>query len=97
MDQAIAAVACAAGGSMISSRAFDFAPGEQVAALVLPVFGTQRIGGGVIFNNVENFVGSTFPGRPVDRAPRYQSTCRQCGAPHEPRATGCEYCLTPKA
>lgn len=67
-------------------------------AIVLPtVYGTQRIGVGVIFSNVEDFVGSTYPGRPIDRAPRYQSTCRQCGAPNELATVACEWCRVPFA
>lgn len=90
MNHAIAAVACAASGSMISSRASDFPPGEQVAAALLPMFGTQRVGGGAIWS-------TSASGPDDDGSRRPTPTCPQCGGPHEAHATVCLYCLTPKA
>lgn len=65
---------------------------EQVipASVAPPVYGS------VFYNNVENFSGiPDMAGAPVERAPRYRSTCRQCGAPHEAKASACGYCRSP--
>jgi hypothetical protein len=72
--------------------------GVMVPSMPIPIaYGTARIGGVVIWNNVDNFVGTNaFPGDPAERAPRYRSTCRQCGGPNQSGALACEWCRTPR-
>jgi hypothetical protein len=82
-------------GAFLGYPVLGYVAGMKIAGVAPPVYGSG-FAGEVAWNNVENFGGiSTLPGAPAERAPRYRSTCRQCGAPHEAKASACGYCLSP--
>lgn len=81
-------------GAFLGYPALGYALGSKLGPTPIPVaYGTGHVGGNVLW--ATNRIGDD-DGKYKRYAPN-SPTCPQCGGPHEPHASVCGYCLSPRA